>query len=142
MGSLLSAESSFYGRIAGSFPLCRRGFTDFPGQQCQMSTTDRCTFRTLGSTIPGSGLDVQHREIGQTPAADARAGWAAGIGSTCRQGSDSEESVNCHRDGRESFSGFKQAPSGVSFLCQSVTDFLSDSDINRLLINRYTYIYL
>ena len=33
------------------------------------------------------------------------------------------ESVNCHRDRRESFSGFKQVPSVVSFLCQSVTDF-------------------
>jgi hypothetical protein len=33
------------------------------------------------------------------------------------------KSVNCHRDRRESFSGFKQAPSGVSFLCQSMTDF-------------------
>ena len=33
------------------------------------------------------------------------------------------KSVNCHRDRRESFSGFEQTPSDFSFLCQSVTDF-------------------
>jgi len=36
---------------------------------------------------------------------------------------DSRKSVICHIDTRESFSEFNQAPSDVSFLCQSMTDF-------------------
>ena len=66
----------FYGRRAIRFSCCQQ---------------PDARFELEGLTIPGSGLDVQHREIGQPPAADARAGWAAGIGSTCRQGSDTEK---------------------------------------------------
>ena len=59
----------------------------------------------------------KHRERPSVPVG------AAGQGSTCSQRSQSKKSVNCHRGTRESFFGFKQAPSSVSFLCQSVTDF-------------------
>jgi hypothetical protein len=66
---------------------------------------------------PGFYVHSGYRLIGHLAATLAGFGYVAVIEPTHRK------SVICHRGRRESFSGFKQAPSGVSFLCQAVTDF-------------------
>lgn len=76
----------------------------------------------MASTETFSAVLVPQIEPALGVNSSRRAG-APGSGYVAAREPPHRESVNCHRDRRESFLEFKQAPRVVDFLCQPVTDF-------------------